>query len=252
VRELLAQASSGPAPAPAEPALLHRLAAWFGVPDAAELAPPASAPEPSAAEQRAERRRAALAHVEPGLVARLEQHVVDANRLSRVDVPARTWTHRSSLDHPLMELPADDEWREWDIPRALVKDLADCTPQAKLRDLHRPEKDFVIHLEPAWQGEEWEPPPPDPLAEPRAVVRRSYRVTTPLTPSTRAIQQHAAEVRASRAFPWPEAKRERARKRERELLERLAQEAAQDGTGPLATAAGRAALAAARRGEELP
>lgn len=123
---------------------------WFGLPSFAELAergvapaePPADDPEMLEVRRK---RAEAIAAVDPALV--------EAHR-KRTDPPAdlikftatlevKVDPDLSAIDLKMIESQhASLEPREIEIPEELRDDLHDCTPQALLRDLHRPELTF--------------------------------------------------------------------------------------------------------------
>jgi hypothetical protein len=153
--------SPAPAPAPPEPApagqgdqtvkqLLDTktradLERWFGLPSFQELAekgePPPADPE---LEATRERRAKAMAAVDPALLERHRQRVESGEGLIRFQavIDVRVDPSLTQIDLDLIEQRAVAEPREVEIPDQLREDLAECTPQAILRDLHRPETYF--------------------------------------------------------------------------------------------------------------
>jgi hypothetical protein len=125
-----------------DPELVARLAAWFGPP--APAAPVEEPEDPERAEARAARERA-MAAVEPGL---LDALVGRGERYGQVVTP--TPPRLAAADIGRFELA---RWgvrsafgeRERDIPDEVVDALRQRTPQALLRDLHRPES-FYGHV----------------------------------------------------------------------------------------------------------
>lgn len=226
-----------------DPALVAQLAAWFDLPSFASLddaaraaAVPAAEPDPHAeAREQVKRRRAeATANVDPAMVLLLERHAIAAARLVRPVPPPRPWEDPARVlafdEASVPPLPDPDEQPDVPIPPQLIKDLKTCTPQAFLRDLHRPEKEFYVTLQPPFVDDE-DPPPPDPMAPVRETLRRDYRVGTTIAPAAATMATSWADLRARLAIPWAEGKRERARRREEELLRKEA-EAAGVARGP--------------------
>jgi hypothetical protein len=227
VRDLLARPPEDAAVS--DPATFARLAAWFDLPSVAALideTAPAPAEPPRNAE-RARKRAEALAHVDPAMVARLEAHTARADRLRRPTPPRRPWIDGVApllLDErQVPEIPDfDEDAPEVAIPPQLRRDLKTCTPQAFLRDLHRPDKDFYVRFEVPW--DDWEGGEPeviDPMQPVRDTLRTDYRAGTTVAPAVRTMTESAADLRGLLARPWAESKRERARRREAELLEKL-------------------------------
>ncbi len=129
---------------------------WFGLPsfeqlgDAAPTAPPTAAHDPEMAASIV-RRDAALAAVDPRLLEEL------AVRESSLALPTMRFVPNIELalreDTPLIDLVRAErgvsvlEPREVEIPDQLIEDLGERTPQALLRDLHRPELEFMKEFE---------------------------------------------------------------------------------------------------------
>lgn len=194
---------------------------WFGLPS---IDPVADAKVPDRDEGKGEaartlRRRAEVSeHVEPAMIARMERHVGDGDAIMRVQPePKRPWErpHLSVVDESLVPPPFDEnEQREIYIPDQLARDLRIRTPQAALRDLHRPETYFDIRYQLPWD-DGYEPPGADPMAPIRAIIRQDYRPAAPTAVRTACAALEA--LRATLAAPWAEAKRPAARAREAEL-----------------------------------
>jgi hypothetical protein len=228
VRDLLAR---GESPAVQDPALVSQLEAWFGLPsfqqldDEAAAAAAAAPREASAVEKVQERRREVLAQIDPALLAHVMRHAGVAEHLRVDDPPPRPWEGRVTAFDPTA-IPAEiteDDWREVYIPNELRKDLKVSTPQAFLRDLHRPEKEFYVRMQPPWDDFDPEQAQAemDVMAPVRETLRRDYRVGTTQPPAIRTMSEAWSDRLALMARPWAESKRERARKREVELNEQL-------------------------------
>lgn len=201
-----AAAASG-SPAPPEQkvkqlldaATFAELERWFGLPSFQEVAekgePPPADPELEAAR---ERRAKALAAIDPALVEAHRRRVESGDSLIRfqaaIDLRIDPSVLRIDLDH-VERKQAIAEPREVEIPEALRDDLADCTPQAILRDLHRPELYFDKLFEVV-----------DMAAEQRldivAAVDDAMRTSWKLPPFERSLAAEArelvAELRADR------------------------------------------------------
>ena len=127
---------------------------WFGVPSYEALAERGIHPEPPADEPRyAERRKrqdAAIAAVDPALV---EAHRRRTERMADALKPTLEGTLQ--IDPGIMQLDTAMIAQQSAIavprdrvrPADLEDELSTNTPQALLRDLHRPELDFVKQFE---------------------------------------------------------------------------------------------------------
>lgn len=207
-----------------DPATIAQLASWFDRPsyEALEEQQAAKPPaEPTDAEKIQARRREVLAHVDPALLAHVEQHRSDAESFRKVHPPDRPWHegHRITLFDDAAVPPPFDPYdvREVDIPASLTRDLKTCTPQAFLRDLYRPEKEFWVQLRSPWEDDDQEPVPADPMAPIRALIAQDYRPPT-VPRAAVSIAASIADLKGLLARPWQEAKRGPARAREAELL----------------------------------
>jgi hypothetical protein len=127
---------------------LADLERWFGLPSFQEVAergeppPPALDPEIEAVrEQRAK----AIAAVDPALLEAHRQRVESGESLLRFEavIDIRVDPSVAQIDYAHIEnKQAIAEPREVEISEQLRDDLRECTPQAILRDLHRPEMYF--------------------------------------------------------------------------------------------------------------
>ena len=201
-----------PAPPPATPAppeqtvkqlldasTLAELERWFGLPSFQELAdkgePPPVDPDLAAArEQRAK----AIAAVDPELVEAHRRRVESGEALIRfqavIDVRVDPLLTRIDLAR-IERKQSIAEPREVEIPDQLRDDLAECTPQAILRDLHRPELFFDKVFEVV-----------DMAAEQRldivAAVADAMRTSWKLPPFGRSLaaeaREHLAEAKVER------------------------------------------------------
>jgi hypothetical protein len=120
---------------------------WFGLPSFEQLAETSQIAEPAVDDPEMvaarERRDRALACVEPALLEslhrRAEPEVIRFESTIELHVdPSIALVDLGMVDRAYVIA----EPREVPIPEQLQDDLHDCTPQAILRDLHRPELDF--------------------------------------------------------------------------------------------------------------
>ncbi|MCA9674934.1 MAG: hypothetical protein H6708_34705 [Kofleriaceae bacterium] len=239
VRDLLRRDDAAQ-PDAIDPLTMARLADWFEVPSFAQLAeqglaamappPDAERPEASAASEIQARRREALRHVDPAMVARLTRHEDLADAV-RPAPPPTSAAERPILCFDETRVPPAldlDDLPEVQRSVELERDLEACTPQAFLRDLHRPEKDFYIHYESPFEIDPddvtWLA---DPVADIRRTIRTDYR-SRGVAPAGSTMSSDLAALQQLLARPWSEGKRERARQREAELLAAEAAAAGKD------------------------
>jgi len=183
------------------------LARWFGLPSFEQLeeterkAPPAPRGDPEIIARRQAQERATAA-VDPAFVAELQARV---DSVGQMIAPRPPW--RGTLDpsisalDPVLLARANlvTEPREVDMPLGLQNDLKECTPQAVLRDLHRPDIDFILRLEvdPALEATLRI----DPVAAVRTAMAARLLppfVATPFRQALAALEPLAAAKRA----PW--------------------------------------------------
>jgi hypothetical protein len=130
---------------------------WFGLPSfqqAAEQAEAAAAQPQSWSQQELAARRAridaAVAAVDPRMLEAHRRRVEQLNKLKLFTPNIDTHVDPSILvfDQGMVDKAhtiADP--REYELPGDLPDDLHECTPQALLRDLHRPELNFEKQFE---------------------------------------------------------------------------------------------------------
>ena len=196
-----------------------QLERWFGLPSfeqAAEAQPPPAADDPEMVAAR-ERREKALAAVDPALLDRIlfriernpETLLGFAATIDVLIDPEMAFFDEKMADN-VMTIA---EPREVEISDELKDDLKECTPQALLRDLHRPETEFDKTFEIV-----------DPTAEQRldivAEVASAMRTSWKLPPlgaspwvETRLLLD---EVRADRRKPWVDSLKAMPNRRVRE------------------------------------
>ena len=124
---------------------------WFGLPSFQELAEQGPPPPPEDPEVEAvrEQRAKAIAAVDPALNEAHRRRVESGEGLIRFKalIDVRVDPSLPLIDLDVVEARAIAEPREVEIPEPLRDDLAECTPQAILRDLHRVETYFDKQLE---------------------------------------------------------------------------------------------------------
>jgi hypothetical protein len=148
VKELLAGKLLSDSPLDAE--TQADLARWFQLPsfeDAGEQAAPPAAIEDQGVVEVRERRAKACAAVDPALLERIRVRTeVKPETLLRFEAKIQLYMSEAPtalFDYTMAERGhAIVELREIEIAEELQDDLKECTPQALLRDLHRPETEF--------------------------------------------------------------------------------------------------------------
>jgi hypothetical protein len=122
---------------------------WFNLPSFEQLADRGVKPEPPPEDSEVaavrKRRAEAIAAVDPALVEAHRRRTDPRDDLIkfRALIDVRIDPTIALLDLTMIERQHSvAEPREVELPQELQDDLRDCTPQALLRDLHRPEVDF--------------------------------------------------------------------------------------------------------------
>jgi hypothetical protein len=203
VKDLIA---SGEAPLDAKAqADLER---WFGLPSVAELADQGLQAAPFSDEEMAvviERRERALASVDKTLVAEIILRTEEIP--NQIGTPRRTVdvTHDGSFaffDHTMVDRAlVIAEPRTVEIPDALTDALKECTPQALLRDLHRPEQFFDKTFEIIDAAAEQRL---DIVAEVRSAMRTSWKLPAFGRAAVADSRDAYNAIRSDRRKPWTE------------------------------------------------
>lgn len=125
---------------------LADLERWFGLPSFQELAEKKEEPEADPELQATREQRAkAIAAIDPAVVEAHRRRVEVGETLLQfkavLDLRIDPAIARLDYDH-IEKKQSIAEPREVEIPDQLRDDLTECTPQAILRDLHRPELYF--------------------------------------------------------------------------------------------------------------
>ena len=182
----------------------RELEKWFGKPSFIELAerPPAKLTDPEMAEVIV-RRDKALAAVDPELVedirVRTEERPETLLKFAAtIDVVIDE--NMALFDHGMVDRAAAiAEPRDVEISDELIDALKECTPQALLRDLHRPELDFEKTFEVVDFAAEQRF---DIVAEVNQAMATSWKL--PILGQSPLVESAAiyAELRAERRRPW--------------------------------------------------
>lgn len=181
---------------------------WFGLPSFGQVAEAAAAPrapteDPEIAAVR-ERRKQATAAVEPALLDAIHARTVVASETltrfeAKLDVHVDAGIARLDLD--LIDRRINvAEPREIERPMDIEDELKDTTPQALLRDLHRPELVFDKTFEVVDMAAEQTI---DPVAAVDEAMRTSWKLPPLGEPPTRELHRMLAEARGEIRAPWP-------------------------------------------------
>ena len=173
---------------------------WFGLPSfQAQAEAPAPVEDDPDIVALLARRAAAIAAVDPGLLASLSRRADRVLTTFTVAIEPRA-ADVSRIDFD-MQMGSIAEPRELEPPPQIQDDLAERTPQALLRDLHRPELVFDKTFELVDAAAEQRL---DGVAAVAEVLRTSHKLPPfPELPSASARAELAA-VRAERRRSWPE------------------------------------------------
>jgi len=179
---------------------------WFGLPSVTELAEQGFQASPFSDEEMAvviERRERALAAVDKTLVAEIYLRTEEIP--NPIGTPARIVeiTHDGTFaffDHTMVDRALTiAEPREVEIPDALIDALKECTPQALLRDLHRPELFFDKAFEIIDAAAEQRL---DIVYEVRSAMRTSWKLPAFGRSAVADSRDAYNELRADRRKPW--------------------------------------------------
>lgn len=179
---------------------------WFGLPSFAEVAEKAEAPpaeDPDVVKVR-EQREKAIAAVDPALLEALRVRFEEKSESLikfQSQLRLRVDPDLPLFDYAMVERQAAiADPREVEIPEELRDDLRDCTPQAILRDLHRPEIDFDKTFEIIDMSAEQKL---DIVAEVKAAMSTSWKLPPLEDLPFKEACTLVAEVVALRRTPWP-------------------------------------------------
>ncbi|CAN5705691.1 hypothetical protein BH11MYX2_BH11MYX2_27950 [soil metagenome] len=185
-----------------------QLMRWFGMPSAAEVSSPEDAPPPPPYEEDPgiiavrERRARALAAVDPGMLAAIEQRLTPREDLFYLLPPPHSTPDPSiaRLDMKMIENKSQiaDE-RFYEISEEMQDEMKECTPQAMLRDLHRPELSFDKTFEISDAAEQ--SAPIDIVKEVADAMATSWKLP-PLPDPSIELREVFTALRADRANPW--------------------------------------------------
>lgn len=192
-----------------DPATRADLERWFGLPSFEQLTERGVAPEPPPEEEDAgfaavlARREQALAAVDPAMVDALRERADPTRRPLITPLPPvalRIDPEIALFDTAMLDRQYSvAEPREVERPGDLADALAERTPQALLRDLHRPELDFEKVFERTDAiAEQWL----DAHGAAVEVMATSMKLPPPEPSTFRKGYNLFLELRAERRQPW--------------------------------------------------
>jgi hypothetical protein len=189
-----------------DPATIAQLAAWFDLPSFAELEERRKAEEPQLDEfdqRRKELHERIAEAADGGFLAKVERWRTAGDPLIRLPPPMEIQIGgdiRCNVTDVTDGMGSIAEPREREMPYWMEDDLNETTPQAILRDLHRPELDFNLYFE------QMEHQPT--LSEMREVVTATLgmplRIRPDLRPASESVRDALADLRHWKAARWDE------------------------------------------------
>jgi hypothetical protein len=178
---------------------------WFGLPSFQQLAEQQQAPKPVDDPEWAQfrkRRADALAAVDPNMVEAHRRRVERQRELKlfQSEIEPRIRTDITMIDQTAIDRGHTiAEPRTYDLPSDLEDALAERTPQALLRDLHRPELIFEKMFE-------WFDPTAEHRIDLRAIINEAlaFRASSTRTFASKVREARAllTEIRQERRKPW--------------------------------------------------
>jgi hypothetical protein len=139
-----------------------------------------------------------------------------ARVIERFEVPlplvahCESWIARSAatpVEFEALRPTIATETREREQPPDLYTELRQVTPQAILRDLHRPETTYGITGYDRFETG-WDPGGVGATSEIRSAIRQSYDIDlVSLLATQRTIDADLTELRSIKALPWNQAPR---------------------------------------------
>lgn len=190
---------------PLDPQTQADLEKWFGLPSVTELEEQGKLAGPADAEMAEviERRERALAAIDRALLDEIRLRTEDipnpiGQPVQIVDVVIDE--NIALFDHVMLEKIASiADPREVEIPDALIDALKECTPQALLRDLHRPEFFFDKTFEVIDAAAEQRM---DAIAEARTAMTTSWKLPVVRKKPVEESREALAELNNHRRQPW--------------------------------------------------
>lgn len=204
VKELLERDLGKPLDEVVDEVTAAQLERWFGLPsfqqvEEGEVAPPAEDPEMLAVR---ERRAKAIAAVDPEMLEAHRRRMESPWSLIKFEatIDVHVDPGVALFDYAMAESRIDStEPREVERPEDIEDQLRDNTPQALLRDLHRPEIDFQKEFEVVDMAAEQKI---DVVEAVREAITTNWKLPDLGELPGRELRRVLAEVRAERDAPW--------------------------------------------------
>jgi hypothetical protein len=178
---------------------------WFGLPSFTQVAEEKAASpdeDPDVIAVR-ERRQKAIEAIDPAMLEAHRKRIEPPDWLvkERPTIELKIREDVTLLDHSMIDRGSSiADPREVEISEELRDDLRDCTPQALLRDLHRPELDFDKTFEIIDHAAEGRI---DAVSIVNEVMTATYKVTPEVSTSIfHEGREILRELRTLRLAPW--------------------------------------------------
>jgi hypothetical protein len=186
---------------------LAELSRWFGLPSFAQVtemtgkSAEEALPEDEGVAQVREQRQRAIAAIDPGLLAQIEARHETAWGLLRFEavLDVKVDPEIAAFDHAMLaSIRTVAAPRELERPEDIEDELKERTPQALLRDLHRPE----LYFDKLYEVDARTDRRFDAIAEVKAAMKADLSLPDLGPPTSRQLGEIIKETRAEHDLPW--------------------------------------------------